>query len=40
MPLNKETQGDHIVNGITMTRKSGEHLRMTYGNTGQLIRPY
>ena len=23
-----------------MTRKSGEPLRMTYGNTGQLFRPY
>ena len=23
-----------------MTRKSGEHLRMTYGNTGQLFQPY
>ena len=23
-----------------MTRKDGEHLRTTYGNTGQLFRPY
>ena len=26
-----------IVNWITMTRTSGEHLRTTYGNTGQLL---
>ena len=29
---------NYIVNWIT--RKSNEHLRMTYGNTGQLFRPY
>ena len=29
-----------IVNWITKTRKSGEHLRTTYGNTGQVFRPY
>ena len=28
------------VNWITMIRKSGEHLRTTYGNTGQLFQPY
>ena len=28
------------VNWITMTRKSGEHLRAKYGNTGQLFWPY
>ena len=27
-----------IVNWITMISKSGEHLRMTYGNTGQIFR--
>ena len=27
-------------NWITMTRKSGEHLRTTYGNTGHLFRSY
>ena len=32
---------DHsIVNSITVSRKSGEHFRTTYGNTGQLFRPY
>ena len=30
----------NIVNWITMTRKSGEHLRTIYGNTGQLFWPY
>ena len=29
-----------IGNWITMTRKSGEHLRTTYGNTGQLFRAF
>ena len=29
-----------VMNWITMTRKSGEHLRATYGNTGQLFRTY
>ena len=29
-----------IVNWVTMTRKSNEHLRATYGNNGQLFRPY
>ena len=29
-----------ILNWITMTRKCGEHLHMTYGNTGQLFWPY
>ena len=29
-----------FVNWITITRKSGEHLRTTYGNTGQLIRSH
>ena len=29
-----------IVNWITMTKKSDEHLRSTYGYTGQLFRPY
>ena len=29
-----------MVNWITMTKKSGKHLRMTYGNTGQLFWPY
>ena len=33
-------KGNYIVNWITMTRKYGEHLRMTYGNTGQLFQPY
>ena len=31
---------NNIVNWITMTRKSGEHLRTTYENTGQLFRCY
>ena len=31
---------NYIMNWITKTRKSGEHLRTTYGNTGQLFRPY
>ena len=34
------SRGINIVNWITMTRKSGKHLRMTYGNTGQLFWPY
>ena len=29
-----------IMNQITMTRKSGEHLRTIYGNTEVLFRPY
>ena len=28
------------MNWIIITRKSGEHLRLTYGNTRQLFRPY
>ena len=28
------------MNCINMTRKSGEHLRATYGNMGQLFQPY
>ena len=31
---------NYIVNLITMTRKSGEHLRTIYGKTGQLFGPY
>ena len=31
---------NYIVNRITMTRKSGENLCTTYGNTEQLFRPY
>ena len=34
------SKGINIVNWITMTRKSSEHLRTIYGNTGQLFRPY
>ena len=33
------SRGINIVNWITMTRKSAEHLRMIYENTGQLFRP-
>ena len=29
-----------VVNWITLTRKSDEHLRTTYRNTEQLFRPY
>ena len=31
---------NYIVNWNTMTRKSSEHLRTTYGNTGRLFRSY
>ena len=34
------TRGINIVNWITTTRKSAEHLRTIYGNTEQLFRPY
>ena len=34
------SRGINIVNWITMTRKSAEHLRTIYGNTGQLFRHY
>ena len=30
----------NIMNWITMTRKSAEHLRTIYGNTGHLFRSY
>ena len=30
----------HFLNWITSTRKFGEQLRTTYGNSGQLVRPY
>ena len=41
MPLNKEIKNKtYFVNWITMTRKSGKHLCMTYGTTGQLFQPY
>ena len=33
-------QRNYIANWITPTRKSGEHLHVTYGNAGQLFRPY
>ena len=29
----------HIVNWITMTRKSGKHLQVTYRSSGQLLQP-
>ena len=31
---------NYIVNCFIMTRKSGEYLSATYGNTGHLFRPY
>ena len=31
---------NYIVNWITMSGKSGQHLCVTYENTGQLFRPY
>ena len=34
------SRGINIVNWITVTRKSDEHLHTTYENTGQLFRPY
>ena len=34
--LVKTDERNTIVNWITMTRKSGEHLRMTNGNTGSI----
>ena len=34
------SRGINIVNWITKTRKSAEHLRTIYGNTEQLFRPY
>ena len=34
------SRGINMVNWITMTRKSAEHLCTIYGNTGQLFRPY
>ena len=36
----RRSKYNNIMNWITMTRKSGEHLGMTYGNTGLLFRPY
>ena len=33
-------KNNFLVNWITMTRKSSENLRVIYGNTGQLFRPY
>ena len=36
----RQLKNRNIVNWITMTRKSVEHQRTIYGNTGQLFRPY
>ena len=36
----KNTNHKQYKNWITMDRKSGEHLCMTYGNTGQLFWSY